>query len=289
VSTNESAVATPTALRLTGNDALSLLHRISTQALLDLTPGHARATLFCDFRGRALHRATVAVTSDGAIWLLRPDAPGAELAAFLDRHIFRDDVTVEDRSDAIVLEETDATAVGVTFAEANGAPARVSDGGGATLLLRPRASGSALGGPSAEAERRRIRAGRARHGREIAEPFNPYEIGLAADVHLDKGCYTGQEALQRLITYSSVRRELVRVSGTGEAPAVPADVQYSGEKVGVLTSSVASEEPGHWIGLAVVKKTLAKGDAGALDLAGSAITLEPLPPACPPGLGEAHR
>jgi len=100
-------------------------------------------------------------------------------------------------------------------------------------------------------------------------------------VHLDKGCYTGQEALQRLITYGSVRRELTRVMGGGMAPAVPADVTRAGETVGVLTSA-APEPSGGWIGLAVIRKQLVS--ATDLEVGGVAVTLEPLPPACPAGL-----
>src|ERR1041385_8287844 len=92
-------MATSTALRVTGRDTLPLLHRVTTNALEDLQLGEARATLWCDFRGRLQFRAIVAVASDGAVWLLRPE-PGAELAAALDKSIFRDDVRVEDLSAA---------------------------------------------------------------------------------------------------------------------------------------------------------------------------------------------
>src|SRR5882672_5000249 len=87
-----------TLLRLTGRDVLPLLHRTTTQALDDLVPGVARTTLFCDFRGRLLHRATVAVTGDGTVWLLRADAGGTDLAAAIEKSVFRDDVRVEDWS-----------------------------------------------------------------------------------------------------------------------------------------------------------------------------------------------
>lgn len=243
---NELLPATPTALRLTGRDALDLLHRISTQALLDLKPGESRATLFCDFRGRLLHRAVVSAQEDGAVWL-RSETPAPELAAFVDRHVFREDVAIENRSEESAAE------------------------------------------PSAEDERARILAGRARRGHEIAEAFHPYEVGLAADVHLDKGCYTGQEALQRLITYGSVRRALTRVTGDGAAPPVPSDVTRGGEKVGVLTSAVSSEEPNRWIGLAVIQKELASASSSDLVAAGASLTLEALPPACPVGLPTAKR
>jgi folate-binding protein YgfZ len=234
-----------TALRLTGRDALSLVHRISTQALLDLKPGESRATLFCDFRGRLLHRALVSVAEDGAV-SLSSETPAEELAAFLDRHIFRDDVAIENRSDETAAE------------------------------------------PSVAQERTRIQSGAARRGHEITEAFNPYEVGLAADVHLDKGCYTGQEALQRLITYASVRRELTRVSGPGSAPAVPADVTRAGETVGALTSAAAAETD-RWVGLAVIRKQLVSASTHDLEVAGARITLEPLPPACPAGLPVAKQ
>src|SRR5215510_4898696 len=89
-----------TALRLTGRDTLPLLHRVTSNALEDLEPGEARATLWCDFRGRLQQRAIVAVTADGAVWLLRADAPGDALAALLEKSIFRDDVRVEELSHA---------------------------------------------------------------------------------------------------------------------------------------------------------------------------------------------
>ena len=64
-------LAPSTALRLTGRDVLPLLHRTTSNALDDLPLLGARATLFCDFRGRLQHRAVVAMASDGAVWLLR--------------------------------------------------------------------------------------------------------------------------------------------------------------------------------------------------------------------------
>src|SRR5437016_10520593 len=85
-------------VRIEGRDALRLLHDISTQQLLDLKSGDARLALFCDFRGRLLHRVVVARVSDGSLWLIREDAPGASLAAHLDRSIFREEVRLADLS-----------------------------------------------------------------------------------------------------------------------------------------------------------------------------------------------
>jgi folate-binding protein YgfZ len=269
-----------TALRLTGADALALLHRIGTNAVADLTPGQARATLFTDFRGRLLHRAVVAAAGD-AIWLLRDDAPGAELAAFLDRHVFRDDVRIEDRSEALPVGRSDGPAglATGTFEERDGAPAILQVGDGDALL--------ALAAPeprTADRERARIRAGRSSHGHEIAEAFTPFEVGLAHEVHLDKGCFTGQEALMRLITYKSVKRRLARLSGAGDAPAVPCDLADGGRTAGVLTSAVP--DGGGWIGLAVLRNEVCDPPrALRLPDGRETATVEPLPLTRPLGRG----
>jgi folate-binding protein YgfZ len=249
VSPPTSAASTTTALRLTGADVLSLLHRISTNALLDLGRGMARPTLFCDFRGRLLHRAIVYRARDSAVWLLRPDAPGEALASFLQRHVFRDDVAILDRSRAYVVERL-ARPAGREAREQEGVPARIGLEDGETLGLR------APGAPDAgrETERDRILAARPAHGHEIAADFNPFEVALGDEVHLDKGCYTGQEALQRLITYGSVRRALARVGGAGRPPA-PGEVRSGdGARVGRLTSAAPDPAPGadRWLGLAVL-------------------------------------
>jgi hypothetical protein len=265
-----------TALRLIGSDALALLHRIGTNVVADLLPGSARATLFCDFRGRLLHRVAVGVAADGSVWLLRDDAPGAGLAAFLDRHVFRDDVHIEDRSSELPVHWIpDAREIDDGLAERDGVPTtwRV---GRETLTL---------GAVDASAgELVRIRAGRPRQGHEIAEAFNPFEVGLAHEVHLDKGCYTGQEALMRLITYQSVKRRLVRMGGSGDAPQVPAELTADGAPAGVLTS--AASHGAHWIGLGVVRNELC-APPRALEVAGGGITdvIEPLPPTRPLGRG----
>jgi len=268
-----------TALRLTGRDALSLLHRIGTNAVADLAPGQARATLFCDFRGRLLQRALVGLGVDEAVWLFRDDAPGSPLAAFLDRHIFRDDVRIEDRSADVPVRWVpgdERHAAGV-FAEQHGAPAAIRVGRNETLVVGAVAAG-------ASGERERIHAGRPAHGHEIVEAFTPFEVGLAHEVHLDKGCFTGQEALMRLVTYQSVKRRLVRVRGAGAAPALPASLSADGQLGGVITSSVADGEG--WIGLAVVRNEVCDPPR-ALEVAGGTMTdaIEPLPFTRPLGRG----
>ncbi|MBI1796623.1 MAG: hypothetical protein HY076_09615 [Candidatus Eisenbacteria bacterium] len=264
-----------TLLRLEGRDAIALLHRIGTQKLDDLAPGGARATLFCDFRGRLLHRAVAGVTRDGAVWLLRDDAPGAELAAFLDRHVFRDDVRIVDHSARFAVQPAPPGAGGPALEEDGGVP-RAALTNHDVLVVRDVADAR----PVDPGER--VRAARPAHGHEIVAAFTPFEVGLAHDVHLDKGCFTGQEALMRLVTYRSVRRRLARIGGDGAPPPAPTDLRDSRAgaegpgAVGVLTSAVA--DSARWIGLAVVRND-ALEPPRPLTIAGGAATdpPEPLP------------
>jgi folate-binding protein YgfZ len=258
-------------LRLEGRDALDLLHRVSTRFLSDLAPGECRAAPFCDFRGRLLHRAVVAATRDGALWLLRDDAPGNELAAFVERSVFREDVRIADLGArwSAFTQEDDAPAAGAVE-ERDGVPVRARVSPHWTIGLVP--AGTAL--PS-EDEAARIRAGRPRDGHEIHPDFTPFEVGLAHEVHLAKGCYTGQEALMRLVTYRSVRRRLVRLGGDGAAPVAPCDVRADGAVAGRLTSAT-EDAAGGWIGLAVLRHEAASPGAH-LEIEGAGAVREPAP------------
>jgi aminomethyltransferase len=240
-----------TLLRLEGRDALPLLHRLSTQSLEDLEPGTTRMTLFCDFRGRLLHRAAVAAGRDGAVWVARDDAPAAGLAEFLDRHVFREDVRIADAGAGLAVRAVPGgRSLAAALAEfENDRPRALQTDADFALVIEPAAGPAASPSPALEAAR--IRAGRPRHGHEIHEDFTPFEVGLAHEVHLHKGCFTGQEALMRLVTYRSVRRRLARLRGLGAAPTPRSAVTHEGAVVGRLTS-VAGEADG-WVALAVVR------------------------------------
>ena len=271
---NEDAPAggTPawTVLRVEGRDALALLHRISTNTLEDLSPGTARGTLFCDFRGRLLHRAVVCVTADGAAWLIRDDAQSPPLTAFIDRHVFREDFRIADLSALLRPERRPAPSdlPPGALAERDAVPMAFHLEGGDALEIHPTSDRISPVDPLAS-ERDRILAGRPAHGREIAEEFTPFEVGLAHEVHLDKGCFTGQEALMRLLTYRGVRRQLARLEHPGSAPATPANLMASDRKVGRLTSAVpGSSVADRWIGLAVIRRDTTERD-GAIEVEGA--------------------
>ncbi len=275
-------------LRLSGRDALPLLHRISTQALEDLGRGESRATLFCDFRARLLFRVHVLRLADDSVWLLHENAPGAAFAQHLDRHVFREDVRLEDWSDRFVVRGRIESGVraGSPPVEAEGRPWHLTVGDGAVLDVVP-ATTALVPEQLFTWEVARIASGRPRHGHEIAEAFHPFEVGLGDEVHLSKGCYTGQEVLQRLVTYHSVRRQLARIAGAGIAPATPVLACVGEERVGTITTAIAAGNG--WTGLAVLSARAFEPGAQVRVEDGATMTVTPFPPRQPRGLPTSHR
>jgi len=108
---------------------------------------------------------------------------------------------------------------------------------------------------------------------EICDDTNPFELGLAERVSLNKGCYVGQETLAKLSTYDGVKQQLRRWSCTPQAGVQPGEqagepraalkpgtILYAPDatgdgtrKAGVISSSLELED-GTWIGLALVRK-----------------------------------
>ncbi len=268
-------------VRLEGRDVLALLHRISTQFLSDLEPGQARMTLFCDFRGRLLHRVAVACVGHGVVWLLRDDTPAAEVAALVGRHVFREEVRDAGSGDRWTVRAVFRD-LGLPPGTVRGRH-RVPE----AVQIAPDFGYLISSGPppplDPEDERRRIEAGRPRHRHEISEEFNPFEVGLAHEVHLGKGCYTGQEALARMVTYGGVRRALARLEGPGPVPSTPCALRAGGEDVGRLTSAIP--DAGGWIGLAVIRQEAMDASVTlTLEGAGPVGRPHPFPPTRPLGI-----
>jgi folate-binding protein YgfZ len=108
-------------------------------------------------------------------------------------------------------------------------------------------------------EARRIAAGVPRLGYETDHRTIPHEVGwVTSAVHLNKGCYRGQETVARVHNLGRPPRRLVLLHLDGSADRLPArgDVVVAGGRdVGRLTSVVQHFELGP-IALAVVKRSV---------------------------------
>ena len=212
---------------LTGADVLRYLHAVCTQHTADLRPGDATQALLLSPKGKIELAFRLAVLDGGV--LLDADAEAAQaLAARLARFVFRYDVAVaQPVAGAATLlgpgADAALTAVGLP-APAAGRVAIV----GPELVVHRTPVGVDLVGPGATAaaarleqagvgraaaelwELVRVEQGLPRAGRELTDDVLAEEAGLlGSHVHLDKGCYPGQETVARVHNLGQVQRRLV--------------------------------------------------------------------------------
>jgi tRNA-modifying protein YgfZ len=271
-------------IRLAGNDVLRYLHAVSTQHTLDLRPGDASQALLLSPKGRIEFAFGLAVLDDGV--LLDTEAAAAPaLAERLARFVFRYDVTVGPPlpGAASLLGPGAGAAVaaaGLPDPGPGGAAAAGPD-----LVVRPTPVGADLLGPDAAAaaaalerngvargptelwELARVAHGLPRPGHELTDDVLAEEAGLlGSHVHLDKGCYPGQETVARVHNLGQVQRRLAGLRF--EPPAGPgADglpeprtelVTDDGRRAGQLRSVVDHPRLGP-IGLAYVRRVVGPG------------------------------
>ena len=191
-----------------------------------------------------------------------PGAAGA-LVAWLDRMRFLMRVEVADRSDAVRggLDRRRSAAV-ISW------PGRGPDslGGRSSSCPGTRSVGAGRA-PRAGMwayEARRIAAGVPRVGLDTDHRTIPNEVGLlGVAVHLDKGCYRGQETVARVHTLGRPPRRLVRLHLDGSADALPEPgtaLELDGRAVGFVGGSARHYELGP-IALGLVKRNVDPVDA----------------------------
>jgi len=87
----------------------------------------------------------------------------------------------------------------------------------------------------------RVEAGIPRYGIDFSEDNLLLEVGLEQAVSFNKGCYLGQEVVERIRSRGHVNRKLCGLLLEGQHPAQPGDpLRANGKEVGHITSSVLS-------------------------------------------------
>ena len=94
-------------------------------------------------------------------------------------------------------------------------------------------------------------------------------------VSFTKGCYLGQEIVERIRAQGHVNKKLVRLKiATAEPPAPGTKLTANGAEAGEITSSVASPEAGDVVALAYVRTSFAEPGT-ELDAGGQRARIEP--------------
>jgi tRNA-modifying protein YgfZ len=275
-----------------GADRLSWLHSITSQHLSALPDGAGTEGLVLSPHGHVEQHFVVAELA-GTTWL--DTEPGAVpgLLAYLNsmRFLLRVEprdataelavLTVAGPDSAAVLARAGLPAPGPLWSvlpiEGGGFARRTREHETDLLVPRPglavladrlTAAGATPSGSWAY-EAMRVEARRPRPGFETDHRTIPHEVGwIGTAVHLDKGCYRGQETVARVQNLGRPPRRLVLLHLSGERDELPppgTPLLLDGRPVGFLGTAAHHHELGP-IALAVIKRKVADGTV--LDAAG---------------------
>ena len=272
-------------IRVEGEDRARLLHAMSTNDIAHLEPHAGLYAFFLTVQGRILADAYIYNLGNSLFLDTEPET-GPKLRNHLDKYIIADDVTLEDEGErwAVIGIE------GPQFAEAagrlslpvppqvygaadwqDGFVSRVAatgrDGVRVFLpkdhqkdLIRRLEEAGIPHASAAEAGIVRLENGMPRYGEDISERYLVQETQQLQAVHTNKGCYLGQEIVERVRSRGQVHRLLmpVRIAGS-QPPSSGAKFGVAGKDAGEITSAVYSPALGHVVALAYVRTEAAQG------------------------------
>lgn len=289
-------------VRVTGPDARDYLHRMTTAQVKNLQPGQITSGCFLTAQGKV--RAAFFITcTDAQTFVLEFDAGRDEawkkaLLEVIEQFHFAESFETVDVSNAghswFFVGDTSDQAQVSRF-EAFGS-LEIFHHGSHTWgrpwisVWGPRAERDAwaktLGTEFRSAKFSELQPGRIQalspwFDSEIVPEANPLEIGLRAAIADNKGCYPGQEVIEKIVALGSPARRLVLLRGAPAAatpaPAPGSPVQDSGSaaELGRMTSVAPLSESGGagWVALAVLRKTHARPGQAVL-VAGSEVTVQ---------------
>jgi folate-binding protein YgfZ len=277
-------------LRVTGPDAAQFLNNLLSQKLDDAAPGFAAATLDLDIQGRILHHADVLRTDD-AFYLDLPASQASTFLDFLQKMVFWSQVEVAEADLAVLTLLGDAAPPAVAAHASRdvpwgGVPRRdllVERASLAETVAALESAGARLAGLMAFTAER-VRALEPEKAADLDDKSIPHEIpswigrdDLPGAVHLEKGCYRGQETVARVENLGRSPRVLVMLQLDGSAPEDPvpgAEITgpAGGRALGRLGTVVHDCDFGP-IGLALVRRNALEGQQ--LSIGPTAVMVDP--------------
>ncbi len=287
----------------TGPDRVRYLNAILTNNIKDLAPGHGVVSLLLNPQGHILAEIETYAQPE-KLFCISYNMIRERLAETLDKVIIMDDVTLSDDTalhGTLALEGPTAAKIvsaltGVdlsTLAELDMQEVRV---GSLPCMLIRRSPGEfvsaefiagrgdlrelwdvlletahvAGGGPVGYAalSALRLEQGIPWFGYDFGEKQIPHEAGLEnSHISYTKGCYTGQEIVERVRSRGQVNRRRVRLTFSTETAPPPGTVLTLGDKeVGVVTRAGSPPDLPTAIGMGYVRK---EGNASGTQLAWS--------------------
>ncbi len=293
-------------IELTGNDALDLLNRLSTNDIKKLKANEGIGTVLTNNKGRIIDVLTL-LNSENKTICLSSEGNAANVIQWIKKYIIMDDVRIMNRSEEYALFEVHGELshellIRVLDNEITITPLFhpqkcVTRGGLEVLVFRTDSvrdlaykliiekkfasdvnnllSNEITKISESEYESLKIMKGLPTFGRELTDDFNPLELGLVHLVNFKKGCYIGQEVIARLDSYNKVKQHLAGLTSK-ERIAQGDTIQIEGKDIGVITSAFSIPDSGITYCLGFVRTEFlqdgAKGKANSHD-----VTIHTLP------------
>ncbi len=278
-------------LDLAGSDRVRYLNAILTNNVKDLTPDQGTVSLLLNPQGRILAEVETYATADRLLAVCHALVRQRTVET-LDKFIIMDDVTLEDATDrtgSLAIEGPQAARLieelcGVKLdglapcahveATAGSIPCRLIRrslfGETGAELLAERSQLGMLWQRLFEATRGcgggaigygtlntlRLEAGIPWFSYDFDERYIPHEAALdSSHISYTKGCYTGQEIVERVRSRGHVNRRRVSLQFVGEAMPEPgAKLLAEGKEAGHVTSATHSPALGGGIGMGYVRR-----------------------------------
>lgn len=240
-----------------GPERLSFLNSLTTQALLDLAPSQSALTLNLTINGFVEHE--LHLVDDGeTLWITCEQQSTADLLKYLLKMRFRLELEITDVTEdwaCIWQPNSVAHEKYLTFISPFSWPSRG--------ILVPRVDAVEIVAQAPAGmwayEALRIAALVPRQDRETDHHTIPHEVNwLESGVHLNKGCYRGQETVSKVYRMGKPPRRLTMLHLDGSQDVLPlhgTEVMSGDAVVGFIGASAQHYELGP-IASAVVKRNL---------------------------------
>lgn len=290
---------------LTGPDRVKWMNGMVTNNVRDLPPGRGVYSFLLNPQGHIL--ADMNVYNRNEYLLVDTDmAQAARVLATFEHYIIMDDVEVKDSSEKLTAIGLEGPRSGVVLRAAGFPvpelePMQIEDAswqdtgislvrtrtGGYQVWLNPANSGRAWEALVAAGatpvgtdalEMWRVAAGVPKYEQDIRERDLPQETGQEHALNFTKGCYVGQEIVERIRSRGAVHRAFTGFVFDSRLPAAGSKIQKDGRDIGEVTSVAIVPAPAgeRALGLGYIRREA--GAAGArVDVQGVPATLSDLP------------
>ena len=268
-------------VRVTGDDRVRWLNGMVTNSIQDLAPGQGNYNFLLSAQGRIQGDAHIFAEPE-ALLLESSLTQLPNLITLLDRFIIMDDVELTDISatrtglliagpeaatllDQQGLNTTDlaplqiktftwqSAEVTLLHAESPLVPRFELWADPATITALTTALQQAGATPITEAalEGLRILEGTPLYGTDIRAKELPQETAQTRALHFSKGCYLGQEIVERIRSRGNVHRTFTAFRLEGALPPVGTLLEAESKQIGELTSIASIELPNQQVQLAL--------------------------------------